>query len=160
MGFRTFTAEFESPIAPARFFKASVLHLHENCTTIMPLFIKSAAIVEGDGGVGSIKEFHFTDFLPFKRASERVVELDKEKFVYTHSVLEGGKLGIKYKSLWRKITFEATPSGGSVCKLEGKIEELEGVEFNEEDENNSKEDGLATYKAVDAYLQANPDAYA
>ncbi|KAK9136784.1 hypothetical protein Sjap_007378 [Stephania japonica] len=125
MAAHTYTAEFKSPIAPARLFNASVLHLHDIAHKVMPVVVKSGAIVEGDGGVGTIKEYLFTEVLPFKNGM-----------------------------------VEPSADGGSICKLEGQIESLEGVQYTEEDKEMSMEGSLATYKAVDEYLQANPDVYA
>ncbi|KAK9139273.1 hypothetical protein Scep_008954 [Stephania cephalantha] len=160
MAVHTFTAEFESPIAPARLFNASVLHLHEIAHKVMPVLVKSGAIVEGDGGVGTIKEYLFTEVLPFKNVKERIEELDKEKFACKYSIVEGGTLGTKYKSFVNKVWFEPSGNGGSICKMEGEVESLESVQYTEEDKEESKEGSLATYKAVDEYLQANPDVFA
>ncbi|KAK9162298.1 hypothetical protein Syun_003200 [Stephania yunnanensis] len=163
MGVRSYTAEFESPVAPSRLFNASVLHLHEIASKIeMPTLVKGGVvIVEGDGGVGTIKEYHFPPvYGDSKPVRERVEELDKENFMCKCSVVEGGTKGIGYKSASNKVSFEATANGGSVCKLVGEFEELEGLEYTEEELSKRKEGKLATYKAVDAYLQANPSDYA
>ncbi|KAK9161644.1 hypothetical protein Syun_007985 [Stephania yunnanensis] len=139
MAVHTFTAEFESPIAPARLFNASVLHLHEIAHKVMPVLVK---------------------ILPFKNVKERIEELDKEKFACKYSNIEGGTLGTKYKSFVNKVWFEPSGNGGSICKMEGEVESLECVQYTEEDKEESKGGSLATYKAVDEYLQANPDVFA
>ncbi|KAK9161643.1 hypothetical protein Syun_007984 [Stephania yunnanensis] len=160
MGVHTYTGQFESPVSPARLFKGCVLHLHEIAPKVVPGVVKSGALIEGDGGAGSIKEYHFTDVVPFKHVRERVEELDKEKHVCKYSVAEGGTLGTNYKAATHTLSFEPTPSGGSVCKVVGEVHGLEGTDFTEQDEAQTKEGILGTLKAVDAYLQANPDVYA
>ena len=61
MGITTFTQEFTAPIAPSRMFKALILDSHNLIPKIAPQGIKSIEFIEGDGGVGSIKQTNFAD---------------------------------------------------------------------------------------------------
>lgn len=63
MGLVSFAQETESPIAPGRLFKALILDFHNLYTKLMPQSIISMDIIEGDGGVGTIKQINFTQGL-------------------------------------------------------------------------------------------------
>ena len=60
MGVVSFAQESESPVAPGRLFKALILDSHNLCPKLMPQWIKSIDIIQGDGGVGTIKQTNFT----------------------------------------------------------------------------------------------------
>jgi len=61
MGIITFTQEFTTSIAPSRMFKALILDSHNLIPKIAPQGIKSIEFIEGDGGVGSIKQTNFAE---------------------------------------------------------------------------------------------------
>ena len=63
MGVFTYETEFTSVIAPPRLFKALVLDADNLVPKIAPQAVKSAEIVEGDGGVGTIKKTSFGEGL-------------------------------------------------------------------------------------------------
>lgn len=56
----SYTQETESTIAPARLWKAGILDAHVLLPKISPEIIASIDIIEGDGGVGTIKQCNFT----------------------------------------------------------------------------------------------------
>ncbi|GAB2289641.1 hypothetical protein Dimus_023947 [Dionaea muscipula] len=59
---KTFTQEVESPVAPARLFKALVLDSHTLLPDLIPNSFDSVEIEEGDSiDIGSIKKFHFAE---------------------------------------------------------------------------------------------------
>jgi Pathogenesis-related protein Bet v 1 family len=53
------SVEIEAAVPAARLFKASVMDWHNLAPKIAPEKIASAAPVEGDGNVGSIRQFNF-----------------------------------------------------------------------------------------------------
>ena len=59
MGLVSFAQENESPISASRLFKALVLDYHNLYKKLMPESIISTEIIQGDGGVGSIKQINF-----------------------------------------------------------------------------------------------------
>ncbi|KAK6228613.1 hypothetical protein SCA6_000953 [Theobroma cacao] len=59
----------------------------------------------------------------------------------------------------KKITFGEGPGGGSVCKSTSKYYTIGDNEIKEEQIKTGKERAFGMYKAVEAYLLANPDAY-
>ncbi|KAM3326890.1 hypothetical protein P3S67_002016 [Capsicum chacoense] len=61
MGVTTYTHETTTPVAPTRLFKALVLDSDNLAPKLMPQIVNNIEIVEGDGGVGSIKKMNFVE---------------------------------------------------------------------------------------------------
>lgn len=57
----SFTDEFSSPVAVDRLWKAGILDTHNLMPKIAPDYVKSVEVLEGNGGVGTVKKFNFTD---------------------------------------------------------------------------------------------------
>jgi Pathogenesis-related protein Bet v 1 family len=55
----SWTTEIEAAVPAPRLFKAAILDWHNLAPKIAPEKIVSAAPVEGDGNVGSIRQFNF-----------------------------------------------------------------------------------------------------
>ncbi|XP_010245448.1 PREDICTED: pathogenesis-related protein STH-21-like [Nelumbo nucifera] len=160
MGFTSFSSEFVSPVSPARMFKAGVLDLHSLIPKLMPEVVTTAAIVQGDGGVGSIKQFNFTEAFPVSHVKDHIDVLDKEKFVCKYSLVEGGEIGTKLKSACYEIKFEPSSDGGSICKLGAEYNVLDGVTYTEDEIKVAKDGMTGMYKTIEAHLLTNPHAYA
>eukprot|EP00928_Gymnodinium_smaydae_P023045 TRINITY_DN19171_c0_g1_i1.p1 TRINITY_DN19171_c0_g1~~TRINITY_DN19171_c0_g1_i1.p1 ORF type:complete len:162 (+),score=16.99 TRINITY_DN19171_c0_g1_i1:47-532(+) len=156
MGVTGYNAEFTSPVAPARLFKALVIDLHHLLPQVVPKEVKSAVIVSGDGGVGSIKQYTFTEAVPYGFVKNRIDVLDKDSLVSKYTMIDGDDIGKKLKSATYQIKVEACGNGGSVCKLTAELDAIEGVKYTQEQLNLEKDGMLGTYKAVEAYLLANP----
>ena len=58
---RTIVDEYKSPIAIERLWRAVTVDAHNLMPKILPQIISSIEILEGDGGVGTIKKFNLTD---------------------------------------------------------------------------------------------------
>ncbi|KAF8387771.1 hypothetical protein HHK36_026426 [Tetracentron sinense] len=160
MGVTSFAQEFESPIAPARMFKALILDSDNLSPKLMPHSIKSIDTIQGDGGVGSIKQLNFTEGSHFKYMKHRIDKLDKENFVCKYTLIEGDILGENLKSIAYEVTFEAYGDGGCIFKMLSEYHTEDDVEYKEEDIEFGKEKAMGMYKVMEAYLLANPDAYA
>ncbi|KAK9136780.1 hypothetical protein Sjap_007374 [Stephania japonica] len=159
MVLKGFNAEFESPVSASRMFKAGIVDAHNLAPKLIPEVVTGTTILEGDGGVGSVKRTDFTELIPFSYVTDRVVEQDEEKFVYKYKMLEGGLLGKMYSDANYEVRFEPTSSGGCVCKMTGQYEAFNETDFKEEEINVGKMGLTGMYKAVEAHLLANPDAY-
>lgn len=61
MTITSFTEEFASTFPPEVLFKANTRKRDEVYPKAYPDVCKSTAIVEGDGGVGSVGQMNFTD---------------------------------------------------------------------------------------------------
>lgn len=73
--------------------------------------------------------------------------------------MEGGPIGAKLESISFHFKFEAASNGGCVVKLTVTVKTLAGAVA--EGEAETTKDGITKrIKAVEAYVLANPTAYA
>ena len=56
----SWTLEIASPVAAPRLFRAAVMDWHTLAPKVASHVVASAHPVEGDGGVGSVRQFNFT----------------------------------------------------------------------------------------------------
>ncbi|KAI7749517.1 hypothetical protein M8C21_001882 [Ambrosia artemisiifolia] len=135
----TFTDEFTSPVPAARLFKALILDAHNLYPKITPLMIKN-------GQDTYVKH--------------KVDALDEEKMVYAYTLIEGGELATdKIESISYNMTFESSLNGGCIGNNTSKYHIKEGFEIKEEDIKEGKEKAFAVFKAIEAFLLENPNAY-
>ncbi|KAL8204840.1 hypothetical protein R6Q57_010463 [Mikania cordata] len=177
MGIFTYTDEYTSPVLPARIFKASIVDSHNLMPKLLPDVIKSIDIIEGDGGIGSIKQINFvragtslwagcsgnTAPLPHGAwrgfAKHKIDELDEKTFTYKYTLIEGNGISDKIEKVCYDIKFEGSADGGSISKMTTTIYTHGDFEIKEEELKVGKEKVLGLYKVVEAYLIKNPDAY-
>ncbi|KAG2697541.1 hypothetical protein I3843_07G110800 [Carya illinoinensis] len=159
MGVISFLQEFESPVDPDRLFKALILDSCNLCPKLLPQHIKSIDIIEGDGGVGSIKQINFAQGIHFKYAKYRIDELDMENFQCRYTITEGDVLGEKLKSIEYEMKFVADHGGGCICKMSSEYYSDQELEFKDEDIEFGKERATEIYKVVETYLLTNPLSY-
>ncbi|KAM0954467.1 putative Bet v I/Major latex protein [Dioscorea sansibarensis] len=180
--------EVESPVAASRLFKA-LLQWHNLAPKVTPETISSAQIItlNETEGVGSVRQFNFTSGLlsksnviffsidrhfrihdelillnivmPFEYIKERLDFVDLEKFESKHSLVEGGELGKKLEAATTEYKFTPSSTGGCAVKMVMTYKLLPGVEVTDEEEK-AKGAVTAIVKAAEAYLIANPNAYA
>ena len=67
MGVTSFAEEFPCPIAPSRIFKALVVDAKNLMPKLLPQFIASVDVIQGDGGAGTIEQVNFTEGKQFLR---------------------------------------------------------------------------------------------
>uniref|UniRef100_A0A5B7B3B5 Putative major allergen Pru ar 1 n=1 Tax=Davidia involucrata TaxID=16924 RepID=A0A5B7B3B5_DAVIN len=159
MGVVSFTEEFTSPIPAPRLFKALILDADNLIPKIAPQAIKSVELIEGNGGPGSIKQMNFAQGSHFKYVKHRIDALDKDNMTYAYTLIEGDALMDKLESISYEIKLESSPDGGCIGKNTSKYHTKPGIEIKEEDIKSGKEKAAGVFKAVEAYLLANPDAY-
>ncbi|GAB2289642.1 hypothetical protein Dimus_023949 [Dionaea muscipula] len=157
---KTFTQEIESPVAPARLFKAFVLDSHTLLPKLIPESFESVEIEEGDSiVVGSVKKLNFPKGHHYKYAKHRIDEIDVDNLYSKYTTTEGDVLDGKYEYVVNETKFEAAGTG-SICKLTSHFYLKEGVEINEEGIKFGQEKTKKMFKIVEEYLVANPEAYA
>lgn len=88
---------------------------------------------------------------------QRVDELDKNNFVYKYSIIEGDVLTGVLDSISYVVMVEASSDGGCVCKNTSTYYTKGDVQIKEEDIKVGKERALVMFKAIEAYVQANPN---
>ncbi|KAJ9699685.1 hypothetical protein PVL29_005515 [Vitis rotundifolia] len=159
MGVVTYEHEIISSIPPPKMFKAFILDSDNLIPKVLPQAIKCVEIIEGDGGPGSIKKITFGEGSQFNYVKHRVDGIDKENFTFSYSVIEGDALMGTLESISYEVKFVASPNGGSICKSTSKYHTKGDFEITEDQIKAGKEKALGLFKAVEAYLLANPDAY-
>ncbi|KAI8561754.1 hypothetical protein RHMOL_Rhmol04G0366100 [Rhododendron molle] len=137
MGAITYDMEVSSSIPPSKMFKAFVLDADTLIPKILPQAIKSSA---------------------YKSVKQRVDAIDKENFTYSYSVIEGDALMGIFDSISYHIKIVASANGGSVCKNRSIYQTKGDAQVTEEEIKSGKEKASAMFKAIEAYLLANPDA--
>ncbi|KAE8730947.1 Major allergen Mal d 1 [Hibiscus syriacus] len=159
MGVFTYESEVITAIPPAKMFKACILDGDNLIPKVVPHAFKSVEYIQGNGEPGSIKKVTFGEGSQFKYMKQKVEALDEENFSYTYSVIEGDALMNKLEKITYETKLEASPDGGSVCKTTSKYYTIGDFELKEDGIKAGKEKALGMFKAIEAYLQANPDAY-
>lgn len=97
--------------------------------------------------------------MPFSYVKERLDFIDHDKFECKNSLVEGGHLGTKLESATSHFKFVPSNNGGCVVKVEATYKLLPGVAATDEIAK-AKEGVTGLIKATEAFLLANPTAYA
>ncbi|CAI0467166.1 unnamed protein product [Linum tenue] len=92
MGVHVYTEENTSPVSPSRLFKALIGDSETLVPKLFPQLVKSISVVQGDGGVGTIRLITFQQWVSSKNVKTRIDALDVEKFAYKYTLLEGDLL--------------------------------------------------------------------
>ncbi|KAJ1699325.1 hypothetical protein LUZ63_007837 [Rhynchospora breviuscula] len=151
------SCEIESAVPAPRLFRAAMMDWHNLAPKLASDKIVSAAAVEGDGSVGSVRQFNFAPGMPFTHVKERFDFIDIGKFEVKTSLIEGGGIGTHVESASARTIF-VPKDGGSVVKVVGTYKPLPGANTEEEAER-VKGSMIGIIKTAEAYLLANPDAY-
>lgn len=96
---------------------------------------------------------------PLKCVKYRVDELDEKTLTYSYSLVEGDALAEKLEKITYEVKFEESSDGGSISKVTSKYYTAGDFTLKEEEVKAGKERVIGMYKAVEAYLIQNPDAY-
>ncbi|KAJ4844982.1 hypothetical protein Tsubulata_011717 [Turnera subulata] len=169
MGVFTITEEFTSPLPAKRIFSAFMLDIDNLLPKVAP--IKSVEIIQGNGGPGTIKKITFADgklqslvlfykINSCKYLKHRVDVEDKDSLKYKYTVTEGDALADGIEAVGHEVTFQDEPNGGCKGTHVSNFYPKAGVEIKEEQAKADNAKAIALFKAVEAYLIANPQAYA
>ncbi|XP_030463079.1 major strawberry allergen Fra a 1-3-like [Syzygium oleosum] len=155
MGVITYSQEFTSAVAPSRMFKALVLDSHNVIPKIVPGGIKSVEFIEGDGGVGSIKQTNFGESAHIKYTKHKIDALDVDNFYCKYTLIESDIKFDKIDFIVYDVKF--TPADdGCVCKMTSDYHVKEGGDLKEDDIKQGKDRAMGLFKTVEEYLLANP----
>ncbi|KAK4586576.1 hypothetical protein RGQ29_023646 [Quercus rubra] len=159
MGIFAYDFETTSVITPDRLFKAYAIDGDNLMPKVAPLAVESSKIIEGNGGPGTIKMITFSKGSRFKYVKNRIDEIDNANFTYGYSLIESAA----FTGTLEKITYEfklvASPEGGSILKSICEYHTKGDQEIKEEKIKSSKAKAARLFKAVEAYLLANPNVY-
>lgn len=89
----------------------------------------------------------------------RIDEINEENFIYNYTLVEGDALAGKLEKISYEAKFETSPEGGTIAKMVSNYYTLEGVAISEEEIKAGKGKAIGIYKAVEAYLNENPNTY-
>jgi len=154
------TTERVSKVEAKRMWIAMVTDSHNIFPKVLPEIFSSAAILEGDGGVGTIKQFKFNSGeKEFRSVKERVNEIDSENMVYKYSVIEGAGLGILLSSFSTEVKITPSEDGGCVVARTSNFEIIAGAQFDEGKAREMKETMYTMFNKVEQYLLSNPNLY-
>ncbi|RDX84738.1 hypothetical protein CR513_34167, partial [Mucuna pruriens] len=112
MGVVTTESEQVSVVAPARLYKAIVLDYSNVFPKALPNFVKSAEIIQGDGGPGTIKKF--TLFEGYVKHKVDVVDVDN--YVYHYTIVEGSVVSEALEKVSYEYKLVGRPDGGCIIK--------------------------------------------
>lgn len=93
-------------------------------------------------------------------AKHRIDELDVENCRCKYSLIEGDIIDGKLKHVEYEAEFTDDGHGGCICRMSSNYCSDQDIEFRDEDVEFGKERAMEVYKAIEAYLLANPSAYA
>ncbi|QCD84105.1 Bet v I type allergen [Vigna unguiculata] len=149
----TFEDQTTSPVAPATLYKALVKDADDIVPKAVDSF-KSVEIVEGNGGVGTIKKISFLEDGETKFVLHKIEGIDEAKLGYSYSIG-----GAALPDTAEKITIDSIlsdgPNGGSVVKLSLKYHSKGDAPPNEDELKAGKAKSDALFKVIEAYLLAN-----
>ncbi|GMJ02086.1 MLP-like protein 423 [Hibiscus trionum] len=150
--------EIISPIPPSKLFKAFALDFDTLFPKAIPNAVTTVKLIEGDGGVGSVKKVTFGQGWGLNYLKHRVDELDEDSLSYAYTVLEGDMLRNIYERIRFETKFVGAPNGGTICTMTAKFYTVGDVEIDEEQIKAETEKRGRAFKAVADYVLANLDA--
>ncbi|KAK1390424.1 Major strawberry allergen Fra a 1-2 [Heracleum sosnowskyi] len=158
MGAITTNVEVESSVPAQTIYKGFLLDMDNILPKILPQAIKSLEIISGDGGVGTIKKITLGEVSQFTIVKQRIDEIDREGLRYSYSIIEGDILMGIIESIASKFTVVPT-EGGCIFKNTTVYTPIGDAVIPEENVKEATEQSGMVFKAVEAYLLANPGAY-
>ncbi|XP_012084573.1 major allergen Pru ar 1 [Jatropha curcas] len=157
MGVLTYESEVVSAVPAAKLFKVFLFESHIYAPKILPQTIKNIEILQGDGGVGTIKKTNFADGFEVKYIKHKIDAVDKDNFTFKYTSFEGEP----WLDTLDKVVYETqvvpTPDGGSVTKFTTNYSPKGDAELDVNIVKRGDDNAIGMFKAVEAYLLANPD---
>ncbi|KAL0918531.1 hypothetical protein M5K25_010543 [Dendrobium thyrsiflorum] len=157
----SFTFEEVSTVGIDRLWKAGIVDAHNLLPKLLPDFISKVELLEGDGGVGTVKKFHFSEAVKeFRFIVDKTDVLNNENYIIKQTIIEGGLIGLRLKSYSFEMKFEVGSNGGTSEKTTVFYETLDDTPLSAEEQDQIRESLSMMTKAVEGHLIANPAAYA
>eukprot|EP01018_Ginkgo_biloba_P028179 Gb_21895 [translate_table: standard] len=154
----TVTTEVVSTVEAKRLWKAMVKDGHNLLPKVLPDLISTISL-QGDGGVGSIRQINFTPAnKDFNYSKERLDEIDDDKFEMKYTAIEGGLLGKKLNAAKFELKLNPTKEGGCVSTWTCHFDTISGS-ADEAKLQEMKEASIGTFKKLEGYLLSNPTLY-
>eukprot|EP01018_Ginkgo_biloba_P025322 Gb_09961 [translate_table: standard] len=154
------TVEVVTSITPKRLWMALAMDSPNFLPMALPNIYSGGCFIEGDGGVGTIKKFDFTDAnkdLSYEK--ERVDEIIEKDFLYRYTALEGGLMGKKLRTAKFEMKISPTDDEGCLLKWTCNFETVSNKPPSEAQAQELKAEIVALVKMVESYLLSNPELY-
>eukprot|EP00253_Pinus_taeda_P033113 PITA_33113 len=155
----TATTDDVCEVEASRLWKAMVKDAHNLFPKVFPEIFSSVIFLQGDGGVGTIKQINFTSDNDFSYVKEQVDEMDDDKMVYKYTLIEGGFLEKELSALNAELKLIPKNEGACVVSWISNYETLPGTELNEGRVEEIKENSNAMLRKIERYLLSNPNLY-
>ena len=126
---------------------------------VEPQTFKAINLIQGDGGVGSIKSTTYGEAVPYTSGKHKIDAIDPSNFSVTYTVFEGDVLMGILDSATSHVKFVPSADGGAVFKNNSVLKCKGDAKPTEETINHFKESFKNTFKALEAYAIAHPEAY-
>ncbi|XP_028756688.1 class-10 pathogenesis-related protein 1-like [Neltuma alba] len=155
MGVFTFSEENISAVAPATLYKALVFD-GDNLIPKVVDAVQSVEILEGTGAAGTIKKINYLEDGQLHYAKHKVEAVDKDNLVYNYTLVESDTFPETLEKIAVETQLTAAPNGGSVVKVTVTYVTKGDAKPSEEELKIGKQKGDGLFKAVEAYVLANP----
>ncbi|KAI3730069.1 hypothetical protein L6452_18745 [Arctium lappa] len=126
---------------------------------VEPETYKAVNIIQGDGGVGSIKNIIFGDGIPYTSSKHTVDTIDASNLSLSYTVFEGDALLGILDSATHSIKFIPSSDGGSIYKHTTVFKCKGDAKLTEDTLNLVKATLKKTFKAIESYAIAHPEVY-
>ena len=154
MGIQKTEVEAPSTVSAEKMYKGFLLDMDTVYPKVLPQLIKSVEILEGDGGVGTVKLVHLGEATEYTNMKQRVDKIDKAGLAYTYSTIGGDILLEGLESVVNE--FVVVPTDGGCIVKNTTIYHTKGDAVVPEDKiKEATEKSGQAFKAVEAYLLAN-----
>ncbi|KAJ9546548.1 hypothetical protein OSB04_019091 [Centaurea solstitialis] len=152
------TSELEVPssVSAPKLFKA-YLDFPNLAPKVEPDVFKAVEYIKGDGGVGTVQQATLVDGSTNKVT---VDALDHNNLSFTSTTIEGGEWMQNLESATYHVKFvpDAT-NQGSTYKVSSVYKCKDPAKFTQENAKLADEYTKKTFKAIEAYIIAHPNAY-
>ncbi|KAI0529564.1 hypothetical protein KFK09_002116 [Dendrobium nobile] len=157
----SFTRENVAKISLDRVWKAGVLDAHNLIPKLLSDFISSVELLEGEGGLGTVKKTNFTEAVKeFRFVTDKIELLDTENHIVKQSVIDGGLIGQRLKSYSFEMKFEVVNSSETLGKITLEYDTIDDTPLSDEEQEEIMKGLFLIIKAIEGYLIENPTSYA
>ncbi|KAF5781966.1 putative Bet v I/Major latex protein [Helianthus annuus] len=147
--------EITSSLSPSKLF-----NVFSDFDTIAPKVIpqvyKSIALIQGDGGVGSIKSVTFHDGATWKL---KIDSIDTSEYLFSYTLFESDDLSGIMDTATHHIKFIPSTNGGSVYKHTTLVKCKGDAKLTDDFINLCKEALKNSFNALESYAIDHPNAY-
>ncbi|KAJ9546405.1 hypothetical protein OSB04_018948 [Centaurea solstitialis] len=154
MAFVKSELEVPSSVSAPKLFKA-FLDFRNLAPKVEPESFKTIDFVKGDGGVGTVQE---TTFVDGSKTKLTIDAIDHNNLSLTTTIFEGGEWMQNLESATYQAKFVPEANQGSTYKVSSVYKCKDPAKFTQENAKFADEYTKKTFKAIEAYIIANPNA--